>query len=38
MMHAAGDLGLDLPDMTTYGEGKAGVWADRAPWTRFVCS
>ncbi len=27
MMHAMGDLGLDLPDMTTYGEGQPGVWA-----------
>jgi hypothetical protein len=25
-MHAAGDLGLRLPDMATYGEGKPGVW------------
>ena len=27
MMHAAGDMGMDLPDMTTYGEGHPGVWA-----------
>src|SRR5262245_5984669 len=26
LLHAAGDLGLDLPDMTQYGEGHAGVW------------
>jgi len=26
-MHAAGDLGLRLPDMAEYGEGRAGVWA-----------
>jgi len=26
MMTAAGDLGVDLPDMTSYGEGKPGVW------------
>ena len=26
MMHAAGDMGLDLPDMTSYGEGYPGVW------------
>lgn len=26
-MHAAGEKGLRLPDMTTYGEGKPGVWA-----------
>lgn len=25
-MHAAGDMGLALPDMTSYGEGHAGVW------------
>lgn len=25
-MHAAGDLGLRLPDMAAYGEGHAGVW------------
>jgi len=25
-MHAAGDLGLAMPDMATYGEGHAGVW------------
>lgn len=25
-MHAAGDLGLSLPSMAEYGEGKAGVW------------
>jgi len=25
-MHAAGDLGLSMPDMATYGEGHAGVW------------
>jgi hypothetical protein len=25
-MHAAGDLGLRMPDMATYGEGHAGVW------------
>jgi hypothetical protein len=25
-MHAAGDLGLTLPDMATYGEGHGGVW------------
>jgi len=25
-MHAAGDLGLMMPDMATYGEGHAGVW------------
>jgi DNA-directed RNA polymerase specialized sigma24 family protein len=31
-MHAAGDLGLQLPDMAEYGEGQPGVWAiaDRA--------
>lgn len=26
-MHAAGDLGLRLPDMSEYGEGQPGVWA-----------
>ena len=26
-MHAAGDLGLSLPNMAEYGEGKPGVWA-----------
>ena len=26
MMHAAGDMGLTLPDMATYGEGHKGVW------------
>lgn len=26
MMHAAGDLGLEMPDMASYGEGRAGVW------------
>lgn len=26
IMHAAGDMGLALPDMATYGEGKPGVW------------
>jgi hypothetical protein len=26
MMHAAGDAGMELPDMTSYGEGHAGVW------------
>ena len=26
-MHAAGDLGLSMPDMATYGEGHGGVWA-----------
>ena len=26
-MHAAGDLGLQLPDMAEYGEGQQGVWA-----------
>ena len=25
MMHAAGDLGMELPDMTRYGEGSGGV-------------
>lgn len=25
-MHAAGDLGLEMPDMSTYGEGRKGVW------------
>ena len=25
-MHAAGDLGLAMPDMATYGEGHDGVW------------
>src|SRR6185437_7487419 len=25
-MHAAGDLGLRLPDMSEYGDGYAGVW------------
>lgn len=25
-MHAAGDLGLRLPDMSEYGDGHAGVW------------
>lgn len=25
-MHAAGELGLRLPDMATYGEGRSGVW------------
>jgi hypothetical protein len=25
-MHAAGDLGLSMPDMATYGEGHGGVW------------
>lgn len=27
MMHAAGDLGLSMPDMASYGEGHKGVWA-----------
>lgn len=26
MHHAAGDMGLMLPDMSTYGEGHPGVW------------
>lgn len=26
-MHAAGDLGLEMPDMSRYGEGRKGVWA-----------
>lgn len=26
-MHAAGDLGMEMPDMSKYGEGKKGVWA-----------
>jgi hypothetical protein len=26
-MHAAGDLGLSLPNMAEYGEGQPGVWA-----------
>jgi len=26
-MHAAGDLGLRLPDMAEYGDGRPGVWA-----------
>jgi hypothetical protein len=26
-MHAAGDLGLQLPNMAEYGEGQPGVWA-----------
>jgi hypothetical protein len=26
-MHAAGDLGLEMPDMSKYGEGRKGVWA-----------
>jgi hypothetical protein len=26
MHHAAGDMGLVMPDMATYGEGHAGVW------------
>ena len=26
-MHAAGDLGMQLPDMASYGEGRPGVWA-----------
>jgi hypothetical protein len=26
-MHAAGDLGLRLPDMSEYGDGRPGVWA-----------
>jgi hypothetical protein len=26
-MHAAGEKGLRMPDMTSYGEGKPGVWA-----------
>jgi hypothetical protein len=26
MHHAAGDMGLTLPDMSTYGEGHPGVW------------
>src|SRR6202012_1148597 len=26
MMHAAGDLGLTMPDMASYGEGHGGVW------------
>jgi hypothetical protein len=25
-MHAAGEMGLRLPDMASYGEGKPGVW------------
>jgi hypothetical protein len=25
-MHAAGDLGLSMPDMASYGEGRPGVW------------
>jgi hypothetical protein len=31
-MHAAGELGLRLPDVASYGEGKTGVWifADRS--------
>jgi hypothetical protein len=27
MMHAAGDLGLEMPDMASYGDGHKGVWA-----------
>jgi transposase-like protein len=27
IMHAAGELGMMIPDMATYGEGHAGVWA-----------
>src|SRR5262249_43446543 len=27
IMHAAGDMGLLLPNMATYGEGHKGVWA-----------
>jgi FaeA-like protein len=26
-MHAAGDLGMQLPDMSAYGDGRPGVWA-----------
>jgi hypothetical protein len=26
-MHAAGDIGMEMPDMSRYGEGKKGVWA-----------
>jgi hypothetical protein len=26
MMHAAGDLGMMMPDMASYGEGHKGVW------------
>jgi hypothetical protein len=26
MMHAAGDIGLAMPDMASYGEGHKGVW------------
>lgn len=27
VMHAAGEIGLQLPNMAEYGEGKRGVWA-----------
>lgn len=30
-MHAAGDLGMTLPDMSTYGEGNSGVWVIAEP-------
>lgn len=26
-MHAAGDIGLEMPDMAKYGDGRKGVWA-----------
>jgi hypothetical protein len=26
-MHAAGDIGMEMPDMSKYGEGRKGVWA-----------
>jgi hypothetical protein len=26
-MHAAGDIGLEMPDMARYGDGRKGVWA-----------
>jgi hypothetical protein len=26
MMHAAGEVGMELPDMASYGEGHPGVW------------
>jgi len=26
-MHAAGEIGLEMPDMASYGEGHKGVWA-----------
>lgn len=33
-MHAAGELGLRLPDVSSYGEGNPGVWiiAERGAW------